>query len=168
MQICTKIRWFFLLMAGLVILLFPVAVFAQEGRSGLDMIVISGHYDDIKAGEDSIFFLEVRNSGDTEIHNIRFTATTPEGWTVLFEPPEIAYLGLDSVYAVNVNVRPADRTEQGDYRVTLIAKANETRVMTTLWITVEGPSYWLWVGIILAVVIIAGFVFIYMSLGRRG
>ena len=65
-------------------------------------------------------------------------------------------------------LRPDKDADKGEYNVTLIADANETRRVTSIFVRVESASlFWVWVGIGIAVLLIAGFVVIFMRFGRE-
>jgi uncharacterized membrane protein len=65
-------------------------------------------------------------------------------------------------------LRPDKDADKGEYNVTLIADANETRRVTSIFVRVESASlFWVWVGIGIAALLIAGFVVIFMRFGRE-
>jgi len=165
-----KVLWLSPLIAASIMLLVPPAVlFAQEAKVDLSLRMLSEYYyKEVTPGEDNTLFMEIRNNGNKEITNIRFDSDKPQGWVVDFNPDSISYLSAGSSQTVDVNVIPSRDTGRGEYNLTFLAEANETRAATSTMLRVEtGPSFWLWVGIGLAALVIAGFVIIYRRFGRQ-
>ena len=144
-------------------------VFAQEDKVDLSLRLLSGYYyKEVTPGSTTTLFMEVRNNGNTAITNIRLTAAKPEGWVVDFKPGSISYLSAGSSQTVDIDVTPHQNTVRGEYALTLLAEANETRTATSTILRVEdGFSLWLWVGIGVAALAIAGFIFIFLRFGRQ-
>lgn len=170
MKASKKVLWLSLLIAVLIMLLVPPAVLlAQEAKIDLSLRMLREyHYKEVTPGEDNTLFMEIRNNGNKEITNIRFDSDKPQGWVVDFNPDSINYLSAGSSQTIDVNVIPSRDTGRGEYNLTFLAEANETRAATSTMLRVEtGPSFWLWVGIGLAAIVIAGFVIIYLRFGRQ-
>jgi len=161
--------WLFLLTVGLMTILLPLQVLAQEGKADLTLKLFPTDYGNkVTPGKDNMLLLEIRNTGTKAITNIQLSAYKPEGWVIEFKPGEIGYLGYSSVQTVDANIRPAGKTKNGQYRINFIAEGNEIRKIRSIWVTVETrTSFWIWVGAILACVVIAGFVFIFLRYGKQ-
>ncbi len=165
-----KVLWLFLLIAGLLAYLgSPAVLLAQEAKVDLSLRILPGYYyKEVIPGEDNALFMEVRNNGDKEITNIRFDSDKPEGWVVDFEPGSIDYLGAGSSQTIDVKVIPGRDTNRGEYNLTFIAEANETRTATSTMLRVEnGSSFWLWIGLGMAAFVIAGFIVIFLRFGKQ-
>lgn len=160
---------FFILMAALITALSPQPIFAQEEKVGLNLSLVSDrYYNKVTASKDNIFFLEIRNTGDKAITNIRLSSSKPEGWVIDFRPSKIDYLGPGNFQTVDLNIKPPDKTTEGRYKVTLIAESNEIRKVLGIRTTVEAPKgYWLWIGGIILLVVVAGFIVVFMRFGRQ-
>ena len=175
MKIDSKICWLALFIVGLMTILLPRLVLAQEGIIDLTLTLACGdscYYKEVTVGKDNLCFLEVRNTGTRPITNIRLSSYKPEGWVIEFRPAEIDYLGYGSLQTVDVNIKPDAKTVKEEYRVTIIAEANEIRKVTSTWVTVTAQiptptSFWLWVGVGVALVVVAGFIFIFVRFGRQ-
>ena len=164
-----KVLWLFLLIAALLACLgSPAVLLAQEAKVDLSLRMLPEYYyKEVIPGEDNTLFMEVRNNGDKEIRNIRFDSEKPEGWIVDFKPGHIGYLGAGSSQTIDVKVIPGRDTGRGEYNLTFIAEANETRTATSTMLRVEnGSSFWLWVGLGVAALVIAGFIVIFLRFGR--
>lgn len=169
MVIGKKVIWLSLMVTVLLTFLAsPVGLLAQEDKVDLSLRILPGyHYRDVIPGEDNTLFMEVRNNGDKEITDIKFDSDKPEGWVVDFKPGSISYLGAGSSQTVDVNIIPSRNTSRGEFNLTLLAEANETRTATSTMLRVEnGSSFWLWVGLGVAALVTAGFIVIFLHFGR--
>ena len=165
-----KVLWLFLLIAVLLACLgSPVVLLAQEAKVDLSLRLLPEYYyKEVIPGEDNTLFMEVRNNGDKDITNIRFDSDKPEGWIVDFKPGSIDYLGAGSSETIDVKVIPGRDTGRGEYNLTFIAEANETRTATSTMLRVEnGSSYWLWVGLGVAALAIVGFIVIFLRFSKE-
>ncbi len=169
MGISRKIYWSSLFVVGLTAILSPFSILAQAEKTDLTLRLVSdSYYNRITAGKDKTIFLEIGNAGNKAITNIRLYADLPEGWTIEFRPGLIDYLGPGSFQAVDIILRPAGNAAKGEYTVALIAEANETRRVTSIFVWVESASLlWVWVGAGVAALVIAGFILIFMRFGRQ-
>lgn len=156
------------ILTGMIMSLLPQSGFAQEERIALTLRLVSDHYNsEVKVGQDNIFFLEVRNIGNTAITDICLSSNEPESWQVDFDPVKITSLSPGNYQTVELNIKTADSTTRNSYKIILIAEANEIREVEDIWITVETPSYWPWIGAGIAVIMIAVFVIIFIRLNRQ-
>jgi len=165
-----KVLWLFLLIAGLLACLgSPTMLLAQKAEVDLSLRMLPDYYyKEVIPGEDNALFMEIKNRGDKEITNIRFNSDKPEGWVVDFKPGSIDYLSSGSSHTIDANVIPNLETSRGEYNLTFIAEADETRTATSTMLRVEnGSSFWLWVGLGVAALAIAGFIFIFLRFGRQ-
>jgi len=169
MRISRKICWLPLVAVGLSAILSPCSILAQAEKIDLTLNLVSdSYYNSITAGKEKAIFLEIGNSGDKELTNIRLSADLPRDWTAEFNPELIDKLAPDSIQTVDIILKPADNAAKGEYNVTLIAEANETRRVTGVYVRVESASlFWVWIGAGVAALLIAGFVVIFMRFGRE-
>ncbi|MDZ4246949.1 MAG: NEW3 domain-containing protein, partial [Dehalococcoidia bacterium] len=147
-----------------------IPVSAQEKITDLSLrLVYDTFYNKIVPGEDNVYYMEVRNFGNQPLTNIRLSAIKYEpGWVIEIKPPQLNYLGPDSFQTVDVNIRPLPGTKGGVYQVTVMAEANEVRKVTDFVVEIEKKEgYWLWIGLALVAVLIAGFALIYIRQGRK-
>ena len=122
----------------------------------------------VTAGKYNLFFADVKNTGSGALSNIRFSADKPAGWVVEFKPEKIDSLTAGSFEKVEVNVKPPAESAAEYYQVTLIAEANQSRRTVNVDMPVEKPKgAWVWVGVVTAFLVIAGFTVIFLRLNRR-
>jgi len=168
MRISRKMYWLPLLVMVAMAVLSPCSILAQAEKTDLTLYVVYDGRRSLTAGEERTIFLEVGNSGNRELTNIRLSADAPEGWTVEFNPPFIDNMSQGNFQTVDVLLKTADDAAEGDYNIAVIAEANQTRRVTSIYVRVESASlFWVWIGIGIAVLVIAGFVLIFMRFGRE-
>ncbi len=158
--------WLFLLAIFMAIML-PGRALAQD-KIDLSLSFVQGnYYQNVKPGENNKFFIEVRNSGDKLLTNIKLSADEPQGWTVEFKPAEYASLSPGTVQTAEVNIVPKSKEQRGQYQITFIAEAAETRRVMNVWFTVESNSLWLKIGAVVAFIVAGLFIFIFLKFGRQ-
>ena len=168
MKLKSKTLWTFLVTALLMAILLMTKPILAQLRTDLSLTLLpSSYYREIKAGKDNIFYLEIRNTGDTTITNIKLSSDKPENWVIDFNPENMGSLSPDSLQIVDVNIKPPGSASNSEQRINLIATANEIRRVESLFVTVETASVWLWIGIAVVVVVIAVFVFIFIRFDRE-
>ena len=109
----------------------------------------------------------VTSAGNLPIGNVTLDSRAPEGWDVSFEPSGLPVLNRDEVREVAVQIRPPEDAPAGDYRVTLQANAEGTSDSVDMFVTVTRRSIWSWLGLVVALVAIAGIAGLFVALGRR-
>ncbi len=151
------------------ILAFSSQILAQSDRVELTLRLLPGcYYIEIIPGENETLYLEIENSGNKAITNIRLFSDKPKGWIVDFKPESIDHLDAGSHQAIDVNVVADPDTDKGEYTLTLIAEADQTRTVTTTVLRVENAfSLWLWIGLGVGALVIAGFIILYRRFSRE-
>ncbi len=163
-----NIGWILLLAIGLTGVLMPGVAAAQLEKDDLLLNIMYSNYNSLKAGEQRTVYMEVRNNGSNDLTNIRFSAESPEGWTVEFSPAVIDSLASGNVKTVNITFKVPENAAKGDYNITVIADSNGLRAVTGIYQHVEsGSLFWVWVAAALAAVLIVGFVLIFLRFDRE-
>lgn len=120
------------------------------------------------AGRDNHFALKVGNLGTAPVDKIDFTSDNPEGWDIDFIPDRVDSLEALSTKTVDIDIKPPPDTIAGDYIISLRASGvQSTSPKMDVRVTVETPTVWGWVGVIIIVVVISGLVLIFMRFSRR-
>jgi uncharacterized membrane protein len=163
-----KSLWFLLMALALLALVPAGQAAAQQERFELSLNVLPGYYyREITPGQETTLYLEIMNTGNQAINDIRLTSDNPKEWKVDLSPESIAYLGAGSSQSIDVTVTAPPGAGRGDYTLTIIAQASQTRTATSTVVhVVSSLSVWLWVGVGLAVLLIAAFVIIFLRFGR--
>ena len=121
-----------------------------------------------KAGQDNNFSTKVLNTGTAAILNITFSSDKPEGWEITPRPEKIDILETLDERVVDFNIKPPPKTVAGDYMIYLTTSGKQASAeKMSIRVTVETPSVWGWVGIIIIVIVIVGLITIFMRFGRR-
>jgi uncharacterized membrane protein len=169
LSIDLKVLSLLLMTVGLMILAFPSQLLAQGDRVELTLRLLPRYcYIEIIPGENKTLYLEIENSGNKAITNIRLFSDKPKGWIVDFEPESIGHLSAGNHQAIDVNVVADPDTDKGEYTLTLIAEADQTRTVTSTVLHVENAfPLWQWVGLGLGALVIAGFAILYRRFGRE-
>ena len=168
MSVNIKFCYLLLAIVGLVALLAPSYILAQDGKDGLILRYAAGGYNSqVVPAESKTFFAEVANDRNSSTTNIRFTSDAPKEWVVEFNPQNIDALNVGSYQTVEVSITALQNAEKGGYYVTIIADSNVGRRAMSIYVRVEkGTNLWMWVGGVLGVVVIAVFVVIFRRFGR--
>jgi len=121
-----------------------------------------------RIGEQTEVKLVVRNRGSAPARNIELSASPPVGWTVEFEPKQIAELAANQEIEVTAKVQPSNQAISGDYLVTFTARPAEASAATSEFrFTVLTSTLWGLVGIALIAVAVVGVGLAVMRFGRR-
>lgn len=138
-------------------------------RYNLIMAPVGERYNTtVTAGKDSFFAAQVANLGTADIDKVNFSSTKPEGWTIEFTPDTVDSLEALNVQTVDVSIKPPPETIAGDYQITLKASGSQAMAQDlNIRITVESPTIWGWVGVIIIVLVIGSLVVIFMRFSRR-
>ena len=158
-------------MVGLTAVLMPCVTLAQPPPLKTDLtlsMVGDGYYNSIKAGQEKTIYINVGNEGTKTLTNIRLTSDATQELTVQFTPSVIESLDPGDSQSVDVLLKPAENLSKGDYSVALMAQADETRQVIGTTVHVESSSlFWVWIGIGIGALLIAGFVIIFLRFGRE-
>ncbi len=122
---------------------------------------------EVKAGQDNALILEVNNIGNKDITDIKLSSDKPEGWVIDFSPGKIDSLAPGILQTVNVNIKPPGKAIKEGHQVAFIAQANEIQKVESFWVTVKPAQFWIWIWIAAGMVVVAGFVLIYLRFGRQ-
>jgi len=122
-------------------------------------------------GSDSTLTLVVQNTGTSDLEDVRFTATPPNGWTVTFAPEAIDVLAPEQEMNVVATLHPSDQAVAGDYQVTVRANSStggsSASDSVEIRTTVETSPLWGFIGIALIVLVLVGLFFVFRQYGRR-
>jgi len=138
-------------------------------RYALILVPVTQRYDTkATAGKDNYFSIEVQNSGSAAIDDIKLSSSKPEDWAIKFSPDKVDSLAAGDFQTLDVNIKPPPKTIAGDYLITLIASGNKASAENiSIRVTVETPTVWGWVGVIIVIIVIAGLVFTFRRFSRR-
>ena len=119
-------------------------------------------------GDNTPLKLMVQNTGSASARNIALDASQPNGWSVEFEPKQIAEVPSGQQVEVTANIKPAEQAIAGDYVVTVHARPEDGPSKSADFrITVLTSTLWGIVGIALIAVAVAVVGLAVMRFGRR-
>lgn len=122
----------------------------------------------ISAGQTTPITLILSNTGTSPAQNITLSAAPPTGWTVEFEPAQIAEIAGGETVNVTANIQPSNQAIAGDYVVNITAQPEEGRSDTAEFrITVMTSTLWGIVGVVLIAIAVFGVGLAVMRFGRR-
>ncbi len=120
------------------------------------------------AGKDNYFSIEVQNNGSAAIDEIKLSSSKPEDWAIDFSPHKVDSLTAGDFQTIDVNIKPPPKAIAGDYLITLRASGNQTSAENLdIRVTVETPTVWGWVGVIIVIAVIAGLGVTFRRFSRR-
>ncbi len=135
-----------------------LSVTAPEGR-------LSGQ---AYAGDETSLKILVQNTGSAPARNIQLSASSPSGWSVEFEPKQIAEVAANKQVEVTAKLRPADKAVAGDYMVTINARPEGSPSESAEFrITVLTSTLWGVAGIALIAVAVGVVGLAVVRFGRR-
>jgi uncharacterized membrane protein len=120
------------------------------------------------AGSETPLAIVVRNDGSAPARDIQLSSSAPSGWSVEFEPQQIAELPADQQVEVTARLTPGEQSVAGDYMVTLRANPQEgSPASAEFRITVLTSTLWgiVGLGLVAVAVIVVGLAV--MRFGRR-
>ena len=135
----------------------------------LNLVPTNERYNtDALAGKDNYFSLTLQSLSTAPIENLTFSSAQPEGWSIKFSPDKIDSMEPFTEQTVEVTLIPPEKTIAGDYQVAIRASGAQTSSdEINVRVTVETPTIWGWVGVIIILLVVAGLVVIFMRFSRR-
>jgi uncharacterized membrane protein len=140
-----------------------------NAKYGLYVVPVNQLYNtNAQAGKNNIFSIQLSNTGSATLNNIAFTSSHPDGWEIKFTPDKIDTLKNSDTKTVDVNIKPPPKAVSGDYMISLQISGKEaTADKMDIRVTVNTPTIWGWVGVIIIIAVVAGLFLIIMRFGRR-
>ena len=122
----------------------------------------------VKSNHDNLFSVIVMNTGTAPIENITFSSDKIQGWDVTYKPEKIDSLASLETKTVDIDIKPAAKTVSGDYMLNIWVTGKQASAdKMAMRVTVETPTIWGWVGVIIIVIVVVGLIGIIMRFGRR-
>lgn len=122
---------------------------------------------DITAGRQKRIDLVVRNTGSTDLNDVRLSSSEPKGWEVTFDPDTVPFIAAGEAAEVLATVKAYEKAIPGDYMVNLTALTPEVNSKAAFRISVETSMLWGWLGILIILGAIWGIYYLFRKYGRR-
>jgi len=121
-----------------------------------------------QAGKDTIYSLEIKNTGTDTLNNIKFSSDKPNGWEITFAPDGADSLAAQESITVDATITPPDKAISGDYMITLETQSQQVFGSNVkVRISVETRAVWGWVGVIIIVLVVIALGYFIMRFSRR-
>jgi uncharacterized membrane protein len=139
------------------------------GQSALSVTAPDGRLSsEAYAGRDTPLKVTLKNTGSAAAQNIQLSASEPSGWSVDFEPKQVAEIAPNGQVDVTANIRPAEKAVAGDYMITVSAQPEGgTSQSADFRITVLTSTLWGVVGVALIAVAVVVVGLAVVRFGRR-
>lgn len=121
----------------------------------------------ITAGRKKRLDLVVRNTGSSELSNVRLSSSKPQGWEVSFDPDTIPFIAAGETARVEAEVKAYEKAIPGDYVVNLTAQTPEVNSRASFRVSVETSMLWGWLGILIILGAIWLIYYLFRKYGRR-
>ncbi len=158
----------------------PVSATTDATSANLDLeVVITGSYSmelttptgllstNIVAGDQKRVVLMVKNTGSSELKDIKFDYSAPANWDVTFDPKNIAQLSSGEATNVYATIKTDKRAIPGDYVTDISAKTPEVISKASFRVTVNTSLLWGWIGVLIIIIALVGVYNLFRKYGRR-
>jgi uncharacterized membrane protein len=121
----------------------------------------------ITAGKQKRIDLIVRNTGSSDLSDVRISSSKPQGWEVTFTPDTIPFLAAGETAEVQAVVKAYEKAIPGDYVVTFTARTPEVNSSASFRGSVETSMLWGWLGILIILGAVWLIYYLFRKYGRR-
>jgi uncharacterized membrane protein len=161
---------------------YPVEVVATAGSrqiKGSLAVEITGSYEmDLTTPDDRLnasgesgqaisLPMRVENNGTTALEAVKLSGTGPTGWTIEFDPPQVATIAPNSAADVTARITPSADAISGDYVVKMRGSNDQATIEREIRVTVQTSQLWGLIGIGLIVAVVGGLLWVFRVYGRR-
>ncbi|MGC1391400.1 MAG: NEW3 domain-containing protein [Bacteroidales bacterium] len=142
-------------------------------------VVITGSYnmvlttptgllsDNIAEGEEKKLKLLVRNTGSSDLKDIRFNSSAPVNWEVTFDPKKVDRLESGESAQIYAIIKVAKRAIVGDYITRIEANSQGVNSKAEFRISVRTPMLLGWTGILIILCVFGAVFYLFRRYGRR-
>jgi uncharacterized membrane protein len=158
----------------------PVMASTSATSASLDLEVdITGTYEmelttpsgllsaGITSGRQKRIDLVVRNTGSSDLSNVRMSSSKPQGWEVTFDPDTIPMIAAGETAEVLATVKAYEKAIPGDYVINFTAQTPETNSKAAFRMSVKTSMLWGWLGILIILGAIWVIYYLFRKYGRR-
>lgn len=138
------------------------------GAGKLSLTTASGRLNaEANAGEETVLQALVQNTGAGDLKDVTFSASTPDGWEVTFDPAKLTELKVGAPQQVSVRIKPSAKAIAGDYVMTMRASSGTASASSDIRVTVTTSTVWGFAGVLIVGLVLVGMMGLYVRLGRR-
>lgn len=121
----------------------------------------------ITTGKEKMVELELRNTGSSELQDLKLKQSAPVDWEVRFEPEVIESLLPGESATVRAYIKASNKALAGDYVVNIQASSPEVSDSVDFRITVKTSAWWGSVGILIIALVGGGIYYLFRRYGRQ-
>lgn len=134
----------------------------------LELYPVGGAYNTkAAAGKENWYSVELQNLGTAPIDNIDFYSDKAVGWKVGVSVARVGSLAAQDYQVIDLAIVPPEKHIAGDYYITFHAVGDQASAFMQIRVTVETPTVWGWVGMIIIAGVVGGLVYVYTAFRRR-
>ena len=122
---------------------------------------------DITAGNERKINLVLRNTGSSDLADIKLSSTRPSNWEVTFEQADDIAIPAGESKTITATIKASNKAIAGDYVVGIRAGNSQVEQSISLRMSVKTPVLWGWIGILIVVAVALGIVYLFRKYGRR-
>jgi uncharacterized membrane protein len=111
--------------------------------------------------------IDIENTGTAPLENLKASGSSPNGWTVTFDPATIDPIAPGTSGKVTAIIKPAADAITGDYQTTITVSNDQANGDVSIRTTIETSQIWAFIGIALIVVVVVGLFWVFRTYGRR-
>jgi uncharacterized membrane protein len=158
----------------------PVKAVTKATSANLSLqVVITGSYnmelttptgrlsEKLTAGESKKIELVIRNTGSSDLSNIKLNSSKPANWEVSFEPQTIDKIIAGRDVQVIATIKAYKKAVPGDYVASFEAQTPELTEKAQFRLTVKTAMLWGWVGVLIILAAAGGVYYMFRKYGRR-
>jgi len=158
----------------------PVSAITNMTSATLELeVVVTGSYSmelttpagllsaGITAGDQKRVELILQNTGSAELKDIKLSASKPNNWDVVFDPPKVDRIEAGKNARVFATIKADKKAIAGDYVTTILASTPEVSSQAAFRISVKTSMLWGWVGILIIMVALGSIYYLFRKYGRR-
>ncbi|MFY0652133.1 MAG: hypothetical protein JXQ96_08880 [Cyclobacteriaceae bacterium] len=158
----------------------PIRAVTQSTSAELNLeVVITGSFElelntptgllstKITAGDDKRIELQVKNTGSSDLKEVRFSASKPRNWDVKFEPDTLSILEAGKSASVFATLEADDKAIPGDYVTNIKAQTSEVSSQVAFRVLVKTSLLWGWLGIVIILGTLGAVYYLFQKYGRR-
>jgi uncharacterized membrane protein len=161
---------------------YKIPVYAVTSTTSAELeleVAITGSYDmqlttprgllstNITAGDEKRVELQVRNTGSSELKDIKLEFSAPVNWDVIFDPVKLDKLEPGNTAQVFATIKADKKAIAGDYVLNIDAKTPEVSSKASFRVSVKTPMLWGGVGVLFILIALGNVYYLFRKYGRR-
>ena len=122
---------------------------------------------ELTAGKSKKINLVLKNTGTSELRDIKLSSSRPSGWEITFEQDEKIHIPAGDSTTIAATITSSSKAIAGDYVAAITASNPEVSESASFRIAVKTSVLWGWLGILIIVGVFGGIFYLFRKYGRR-